>query len=79
MENRPNGIIIIAIIMLFASFMAFIVSISTFIQGTPLDVVMDNKYYFPQDFKNSIWGVIFCIFISVIGITTLSRGRIKLY
>jgi hypothetical protein len=36
--------------MLFASFMAFIVSISTFIQGTPLDVVMDNKYFLSTGF-----------------------------
>ena len=32
MDNRPKGILILAIVMFFAAFMGFIVFISTFIQ-----------------------------------------------
>ena len=38
MDNRPRGISVVAIILFFAAFMAFMVGISTIFPRTPLDV-----------------------------------------
>jgi hypothetical protein len=74
MDNRPKGILILAIVMFFAAFMGFIVFISTFINGTPLDVIWTLNNSIPQDFKNSLLGKILGIFVFIIGIVALSAG-----
>jgi hypothetical protein len=74
MENKPKGILILAIVMFFAAFMGFIVFISTFVNGTPLDVIWTLNNSIPQDFKNSLLGKILGIFVLMIGIIVLSAG-----
>jgi hypothetical protein len=74
MENRPQGILILAIVMFFAAFMGFIVFISTFVNGTPLDVIWTLNNSIPQDFKNSLFGKILGVFVLMIGFTVLSAG-----
>ena len=49
MKNRPNGIIIIAIIMFLAALIALIIGISIIIPGTPLDVLWTIKNSFLLD------------------------------
>jgi hypothetical protein len=72
MNIRPKGVLIVAIIMLFAAIMALIVGISTFIPGTPLDIIWTLNNSFPQGFTNSLMGIIFGIFIFTLGLIILS-------
>lgn len=72
MENRPKGIIVVAILMFLAAVMALIVGISTFIPGTPLDVLWTLNNSFPPGFRSTAMGMIFGIFILVLGLIILS-------
>ncbi|MGB9980026.1 hypothetical protein [Methanobacterium sp.] len=74
MENRPKGILIVSIILFFAAVMALIVAISTFFQGTILDVLWTLNNSFPSGFRSSTVGMIFGIFILILGLVVLSAA-----
>ena len=71
MKNRPKGIIIIAIIMLLAALIALIVGLSIIIPGTPLDVLWTLKNSFPSGFKSTFIGMLFGIFLLILGLFAL--------
>lgn len=71
MENRPKGILIVAIILFFAAVMALAVAISTLIPGTPLDILWTLNNSFSQGFKSTAIGIVFGIFMLILGIILL--------
>ena len=79
MENRPIGVLIVAIIALIAAIIALIVGISIIFPGTPLDVIWTLKNSFPPGFRNTSLGMIFGYFL-LIGVLILlyaAYGLIK--
>jgi hypothetical protein len=71
MENRPKGILIVALILLFAAVMALAVAVSTLIPGTPLDILWTLNNSFSQGFKSTFIGIVFGIFMLILGIILL--------
>ena len=79
MENRPRGVLIVAIIALIAAIIALIVGISIIFPGTPLDVIWTLKNSFPPGFRNTSLGITFGYFL-LIGVLILlyaAYGLIK--
>jgi hypothetical protein len=74
MTKRPLGIVIVAIIMFFAAFMALIVGISTIVPGTALDVLWTLNNSVPADFRFTFMGMIFGYFLVILGLIILSAG-----
>ena len=74
MENRPVGIIVVAIIMFFAAFMALIVGISIIIPGTPLDVLWTLNNSFPSGFQFTFAGMLFGYFLMILCLVGLYTG-----
>jgi hypothetical protein len=81
MENRPNGVLIVAIIVFIAAVLALIVGISTIFPGTPLDVIWTLKNSFPAGFRNTSTGIIFGYFLLILSLIMfyaaygLTKGR----
>jgi hypothetical protein len=71
MDNRPKGVILVAIIMFIAAVLAIIIGISIIIPGTPLDAIWNLKNSFPPGFKSTIIGIIFAYFLIILGLIML--------
>jgi hypothetical protein len=68
MENRPKGVLIVAIIVFIAAVLAFIVGISIIFPGTPLDMIWTLKNSFPAGFRNTATGMIFGYFLLILSL-----------
>jgi hypothetical protein len=74
MEKRPKGVTFVAVIVFIAAVLAFIVGISTIIPGTPLDFIWTLRNSFPVGFRSTTTGMIFGLFILVLGLILVSSG-----
>ncbi len=74
MIKRPKGLVVIAIIVFIAAILALIVGISIFIPDTPLNIIWTLKNSFPLGFKSSITGMIFGLFILILGLIMVYAG-----
>lgn len=74
MDKRPKGVIILAIIVFIAAILALIVSISTILPGTPLDIIWTLKNSFPTGFRSTVAGMIFGLFILILGLIMIYSG-----
>ena len=74
MDKRPKGVIILAIIVFIAAILALIVSISTILPGTPLDIIWTLKNSFPTGFRSTVAGMIFGLFILTLGLIMIYAG-----
>jgi hypothetical protein len=72
MDSRPNGVLILAIIVFIVAFLALLVGITIFVQGTPLDMIWTLKNSFPTGFRSSTNGMIFGYFIIILGLILIS-------
>jgi hypothetical protein len=72
METRPEGVLIVAIIVFIAALLALIVGITIFVPGTPLDMIWTLKNSFPTGFRSSSTGIIFGYFIVILGLILIS-------
>jgi hypothetical protein len=79
MNNRPNGVLIVAIILFFAAFLAVIVATTLIFPGTPLDVIWNVRNPFPPGFSDTTIGMIFGYFLLILGLILLCAvyGLIK--
>ena len=68
MNNRPNGVLIVAIILFFAAFLALIVATTIIFPGTPLDVIWISRNPFPPGFRDATIRMIFGYFLFVLGL-----------
>ncbi len=71
MEDRPKGILIVAIIVFIAAVLALIIGISIIIPGTPLDAIWNLKNSFPTGFKSTLVGILFAYFLIILGLIML--------
>ena len=74
MKERPKGVTIVAVIVFIAAILAFIVGISIIIPGTPLDFIWTLRNSFPTGFRSTTTGMIFGLFILVLGLILVSSG-----
>lgn len=70
MENRPKGVVIVAIIMFFAACMALIVGISLLLPGTFLDVLWTLNPSVSMAFTPA--GIILGSFLLILGLIIMS-------